>query len=56
MKNRILAAFLAVLMILPMMLGVVSATEVDHYTDVFENEEEKLATMELASTSKNGKI
>lgn len=56
MKNRILAAFLAVIMILPMMLGVVSAKEVDHYTDTFENEEAKLATMELASTSKNGKI
>ena len=54
MKNRILAALLAVLMILPMMIGVVSA-DVNHYTDVFENEETKLATMKLAATSKNGK-
>ena len=55
MKNRILLAFLAVLMILPMMFGVVSAADVNHYTDKFENEEAKIASMELASTSKNGK-
>ena len=55
MKKRILSAFLAVLMILPMMLGVVSAADVNHYTDKFENEEAKIASMELASTSKNGK-
>ena len=41
MKNRILSAFLAVLMILPMMFGVVSAKTVDHYTENFENEEAK---------------
>ncbi len=55
MKNRILAAFLAVLMIVPMMIGVVSA-DANHLKDVFENEEAKLATMKLASTSENGEI
>ena len=55
MKKRILSAFLAVLMILPMMIGIVSA-KVNHIEDVFESEEQKLATMELAATSENGKI
>ncbi len=56
MKKRILSAFLAVLMILPMMIGMVSAAKVNHLTDKFESEEQKLATMELAATSENGKI
>ena len=55
MKNRILAALLAVLMIVPMMIGMVSA-DVNHLVDKFENEESKLDTMELVATSENGKI
>lgn len=55
MKKRILAALLAVLMIIPMMIGIVSA-DVNHLTDKFANEEEKLATMTLVATSENGKI
>lgn len=55
MKKRILSALLAVLMVLPMMFGIVSAKEVDHINDKFYSEEEKLATMELVATSDNGK-
>ena len=55
MKKRIFAALLAVLMLVPMLAGVVSA-DVNHLEDTFENEEAKLATMELVSTSKDGNI
>ncbi len=55
MKNRILAALLAVLMIIPMMIGIVSA-DVNHLVDTFENEEAKLATMKLIAASPNGNI
>ena len=53
MKKRILAALLAVLMILPMMLGAVSAKSIDHLKDTFESEEAKLATMKLYATKGN---
>ena len=51
MKKRILAALLAVLMLLPMMIGAVSAAKVNHLVDKFKSEEEKLATMEKVATS-----
>ena len=56
MKKRILSALLAVLMILPMMFGMVSAKTVDYVKDKFYNEEEKIATMDLVAESENGKI
>lgn len=54
MKNRILAALLAVLMLIPMIIGSVSAAPVDHLTDTFESERAKLETMDLVATSENG--
>jgi len=54
MKKRILAALLAVLMIVPMMVGAVSGT--NHLKDTFENEDTKLASMTLMATSNNGNI
>ncbi len=56
MKNRILAALFAVLMLIPMMVGTVSAKKVDHLKDTFVNEQAKLDTMELMATSENGKF
>ena len=57
MKNRILAAFLAVIMMLGS-LGVVvaGATDVNYYEDKFASEAEKLATMGNAYATSENKL
>ena len=54
MKNRILAFVLAILMIVPCMIGLVSAK--DYYVEKFENEEAKLKEMTIMAVSENGNI
>lgn len=52
MKNRILAALLAVLLVGALFVPMaVSASTVDHMSDTFKNAEEKLATMTYVMTS-----
>lgn len=60
MKKRILAAFLAVLMMLPMALGILAAEEekekINYVKAVWESKEHRLSAMEKIASSPDGNL
>ena len=63
MKNRIFAVLLAVLMLIPVFAGIISADEgviveptKDYLKDVFTSQEDKLEEMRVVAVSENGNL